>query len=380
MKKSERTNSAIRNNGVDRISNLPDPILHSILSRLPETEEVVRTSILSTRWRYLWTSIKSLDIDCIRGFKPSKTFKKHKFEEFVYSVLLNQTLDLDSFRLRCMNYYKMSTIWRWVQAAVMRKVKFLDLTFCPISKFEDVELPNCLVMCESLVALKLYLFDHKLLLPNFKGFLALKVLELNSVELSDGYLVKKLLKSCPLLEDLSLYDCVIFQLLDFTISCPNLKTLRLDNRKSYGEIQINGGYCNGLEIYCPKLVFLEYAGHIAYMFDFKVDSLKKAVLCPQLRIDHSSSPQSLVNTIFDLFAGVSHVESLSLNLSFAQWVAAPRDPNGVFPACLPNLKTLEITTSLDANTMNVVVMILKASPNLKRFNLIILTTHENHGS
>ncbi|XP_071686490.1 FBD-associated F-box protein At2g26860-like [Rutidosis leptorrhynchoides] len=309
MENSKRTKPSKGNNGVDRISNLPDPILHLILSRLPETEEVVRTSILSTGWRYLWTSMTSLDIDCRRGFDPSN------FNEFVYWVLLNQTLDLDTFRLSCINNnYNKSTVWRWIHAAVMRKVKFLDLTFCPISRSEDVELPHCMVMCESLVALRLYLFNHKL---HFKGFLALKVLELNSVDLSDGDLIGKFLESCPVLEDLSLYDCMIYDLEDFTITCPNLKTLRFAYGKTYGD-----------------------------------------------------------NDLFSFSMGLRFIAQ-NLCIWSMQCVGAARHPNIYFPTSLPNLKTLEITTSLDVVTMNAVVMILKASPVLKHFSLIILNTHED---
>ena len=45
-----------------QIDDLPDLIIQHILSYL-STEEAVRTSILSKRWKYLWTSIPKLDFD-----------------------------------------------------------------------------------------------------------------------------------------------------------------------------------------------------------------------------------------------------------------------------------------------------------------------------
>ncbi|KAJ0581722.1 putative FBD domain, leucine-rich repeat domain superfamily, F-box-like domain superfamily [Helianthus annuus] len=377
MKKSKASRRGGGGGGIEMISDLPDPILYLILSGLPTTEEAVRTSILSTRWRYLWTSLPSLDIDSTRGLKPSVNFKKNKFKEFVYWVLVNKTLDLDSFRLRCASDYNMSTVWRWIHAAVMRKVKLLDLSFFPRVDDEDFKLPHSLVTCDSLEVLRLFLYERSLVLPTATGFPALRVLELNSIELLDHNSVQEFFKSCPLLEDLSLIDCFSYTNKNLCISCLNLKSLRIHNwtigtyakRFGYGSSSDNDGLCFCLQICCPKLVFFEYAGHSADAFSFEnLDSLKKAVIYPDGTV---SLFGSIGANICQLFAGVSHVESLSLNLFSLKVISLARDAHGAFPTSLPNLKTLEISTTIEHYTMTVVMRILRCCPNLESFHLIV---------
>jgi hypothetical protein len=43
--------------GADRINDLPDHLLHRILICLPSTDDAVRTSVLSRRWRRVWTHL-----------------------------------------------------------------------------------------------------------------------------------------------------------------------------------------------------------------------------------------------------------------------------------------------------------------------------------
>ncbi|KAL7594105.1 hypothetical protein Lser_V15G31900 [Lactuca serriola] len=334
MKKSKLGKASKRLDMVDMISDLPDPILHSILSRLPTTEEVIRSSILSTRWRYLWTSIPSIDIDYSRGLMPFKEFRNNKFEEFVCSVLANKSIDLDSFRLCCGNYFSMSKV-------------------------------------SSLEVLRLCLLGGLFMLRNYSGFLTIRVLELKTCILIDDDLVKDFLKSsCPLLEDLSLVNCMTSTITVFCISCPKLKNLRIDNQKVLDckELGDDIDMCDNLEIFCPKLVFLELSGHVAYNFLFEnLVSLKKAEIHPEFKLQRELPSESMDTIVCALFYEISNVELLSTSLFYDHKCINLED----LPKSLPNLKTLEITTIADAFNMDVLIQILTRSPNLESLHLII---------
>ncbi|PWA61989.1 F-box domain, Leucine-rich repeat domain, L domain-like protein [Artemisia annua] len=324
IQKSKRPKPSNIENEVDRISNLPDPILHLILSPLRSTEEVVRTSVLSTRWKYLWTSIPSLDIDIYRR----SALKTNEFKEFVYWVLANRTQDLDSFRLSCSNHYDMPTIGRWIHLVVMRKIKQLDLTFCFEDIDEIIELPRCLVDCDSLEVLNLCLSHAYLSVSSFTGSRTLKVLKLDRVGLFDSEL-EKFLANCPLLEELSLIDCLAYAYL--SISPPNLKTLRINNRG----LSEKERYCEGLMVVCPKLVYLEYGGYMGNEFSFNAKSLKKAVI----ELEYTEYKDEIA--ICQLFSEVSHVEYLSGNYIFIQDIA-PQE----YKAFLAQLDEVETRTIL----------------------------------
>nr|CAB3500209.1 unnamed protein product [Digitaria exilis] len=77
--------------GVDRISALPDDVLHVILGRLGYAPAVSKTAVLSRRWRHVWTRAKSLT------FKDTDMFliNKSDFASFVDWVLAQRGNDAD---------------------------------------------------------------------------------------------------------------------------------------------------------------------------------------------------------------------------------------------------------------------------------------------
>ncbi|GKA29297.1 F-box domain containing protein [Tanacetum coccineum] len=365
MTELKLTTASSRDNGADLISNLPDTILHLILSRLPTTEEAIRTSILSTRWRYLWTAVHYLNMDWSTKLKPYAEFNKSKFKKFVYSVLLNKVENFDSLRLCCWNYYNMSTVRRWIQAATMRKVKSLDLIFCVKATQDDlarrdvyevIVLPSCLFTCDSLESLRLFLYRRPFSLPLCIGFPALRVLELNSVHCFDHDLLERFLEICPLLEELSLIDSLIGTLDAVYITSPKLKTLRVFNWNNL--LHGSEGLCGCVTVSCPELVSFEYVGPRGHFIFEKVVSLKKAVILPEDMLQKEISCE-LGDTICEMLAEIAHC------------IDAARDLKSNFPALFPNMKTLELTTTIDAFTLNVLIRIIRCSPNLESLHLII---------
>ncbi|GJV34036.1 F-box domain containing protein [Tanacetum coccineum] len=63
----------------DRLSSLPDDLIHKILSSI-SLKQAIETSTLSSRWRYIWTSMPYLDFS-------TESFSKWKMFSKFYAIL-----------------------------------------------------------------------------------------------------------------------------------------------------------------------------------------------------------------------------------------------------------------------------------------------------
>ncbi|KAI3766121.1 hypothetical protein L2E82_16171 [Cichorium intybus] len=105
-----------------------------------------------------------------------------------------------SLRLSCSNDYAMPTIRRWINAAITRNVKLLELKVCPRNESKEIVLPHSLMTCSSLEVLSNY-FVEALHLP--VSFPNLKTLEL-TIDCLIVDSVIEFLKCLPDLESLHL--------------------------------------------------------------------------------------------------------------------------------------------------------------------------------
>ncbi|XP_019098214.1 PREDICTED: F-box/FBD/LRR-repeat protein At1g51370-like isoform X2 [Camelina sativa] len=173
----------------DRLSQLPEPLICEILYHL-STKDAVRTSVLSTRSRYLWQSVPGLDL----GF-----ISFSKFDDFVSFVERFFIFHRESWirKLR-LSFYRhcMYDLASWIDAVTTRRIQHLDI-------YGDDKIPLSLYTCETLVHLRLF----EVTLPNaeFVSLPCLKIMHLLHNTYPNETTLQKLISGSPVLEDLTIF-------------------------------------------------------------------------------------------------------------------------------------------------------------------------------
>ncbi|XP_022726719.1 F-box/LRR-repeat protein 13-like [Durio zibethinus] len=303
----------------DHISQLPNSILGTILSLLT-IREAVSTSVLSTRWRYLWTtSLSNFNFDvknildgnvysdydnknaCVDSFH-NISFLRKRSEVFLNSVKqFLQHLNADHiknlkvcFKLRA---WHGSLLLQWISYAVARRVEEIDLCLSEnncLNVLEDDEkldesnfyrfsdyrtttdghkffyFPCDLLQGDGSVrSLRLEYCNLAPQRSNHLGFSTLTTLDLKWVDLKSDEYFQNLLSNCHLLECLNLHKCYhIYYLKLKHPSCRQLKCLKVYSRDELTEMQING--------IGPET--LEYKGHNIKFSFCRVSNLKTAFI------------------------------------------------------------------------------------------------------
>ncbi|TVU11307.1 hypothetical protein EJB05_44883, partial [Eragrostis curvula] len=202
--------AAAPDDGVDRISSLPDQILRNIVSRLP-AKDAVRTGMLASRWRSLWRSVPLVFTDagllpeCIK--KP--TWRPSFGDAFGINNAVNSILKTHLGPFRCLQitccYMDMDreNIKQWMQLIADKGVQ--ELAFINRPWPLDHPLPATLFSYTSLTSLHIgaWKFPNTAALPDAAAFPHLKELFLSVITMKDRDLAFLLGRS-PILETLTI--------------------------------------------------------------------------------------------------------------------------------------------------------------------------------
>ncbi|KAK0589077.1 hypothetical protein LWI29_009310 [Acer saccharum] len=221
----------------DRLSNLPDSIIHEILSRLDDTQEAARTCILSKNWTHHWKYVHSLSFHH-ESFKTGIL----AFEEFILHVLQHRQHSINIRKLRFFlgakqNQFLINCVF---DHAMMRQLKELET--------DVYSFPPSLLESRALETVNYGAPNGGFIVPsNSMNFARLKNLQLTGLHID----CNDLFSSCSNLENLRLTDCRVSNTEILNINSPRLVQLIItDIRYDNGLIIISG----------PKLKRFEFKG------------------------------------------------------------------------------------------------------------------------
>ncbi|KAK7263574.1 hypothetical protein RJT34_31166 [Clitoria ternatea] len=388
----------------DRISDLPDAVLHHILFLLP-IKCVAQMSILSKRFKFLWTTFPDLDFTTLTNVNPfeissnKKNIKFSKFERFLRHPLDNSTrLDFitqvlstrdknSDIRILCfrarLSFSRLNSLMR---SAIRHNVRELDVEVDTEVFTDDYfNFPRCVIGSESLKVLKL---KSGFRLPPSSvmrtGFQSLQTLSLsyvvlyNQPSLPDLFSessfpllrtlhldlclgLKYLRVGCGALQDLSLERC--YQLDGLDLSCAKLERMRV--------IKCFDAYSDKswARINAPKVEHLFWQ-HNALTditsFEHSTNFLHEVSLgffIPS-RDNISAKLQSAINFL----SGLSHVHSLTLERQTIEILSN----NHLLFHPFYNLKSLELHTGFNKSNVSGLSCLFKSCPILNTLILKII--------
>ncbi|XP_010443337.2 PREDICTED: F-box/FBD/LRR-repeat protein At5g56420-like isoform X1 [Camelina sativa] len=361
---------------MDKISQLSNDLLIKILS-LVETKDAIAMSILSKRWKSLWTLVPRLIFeDYSDEDEDAETKERHwrDLSHFVYSTLLfHKAPVLVTFHLNVASDRLALEVDLWVRIAVERFVRDMKISF----NFDHglIRLPSSFFRCETLETLEL----HRVVLleiPSRSSFGSIKTLRLLSVKYSDEESFCRIISSCPVLEDLHVETCRNDNVASFTVDAPSsLRSLSIrssslefgpDNHlfvihshslkllsilDYFGEVTMIG---NTPELVEANLQTLNRHEHVLK----SLTSIKRLSLCldEEAQYPTGSMLLQLVRLVLcvcsenwsNMFVSVLlHSPKLQiLKLAMNHWMAVDRKVGWIQPSCVPecllfNLKSFE---------------------------------------
>nr|GEV00910.1 hypothetical protein [Tanacetum cinerariifolium] len=336
---------------VDRLSSLPDDLIHQILS-FNDTLDAVKTSSLSSRWRFIWTTMTCL------AFSSEDFPDLAKFSNFVKHVLSGRDnqREVSSVKLSFRGKASQVFVKRILAYAFSHNVQQLDIT-CLVER--NIKFPLSLFSSQTLKHLTLnkgYCNGRggSMTLTSTWEVPVLTTLHLNDITLShdntDNF--SGLISKCVNLKNLTITRCnmagsnnigfnifhsqlsnltlegVYWNARLLTVVAPQLKNIII-RIYAYGSSRIM--------ISAPELAFLLLQCYDSLNFsadDFH--SLEKADI--SFALPYKEDPQNIVG----LFQLLQSVKDLTLNMEILEHLFSSVEIISHQPSPFANLKSIKI--------------------------------------
>ncbi|XP_065853924.1 F-box/LRR-repeat protein 25-like [Euphorbia lathyris] len=236
----------------DRISDLPDSIIHHILSFLPSTKQAIQTSVMSKRWQKQWTYVPVLIFNYSGTYSDVSDEGITNISRSIDNILiLHDCSKIKIFHLDypCRNE-KDPHFSEKIRFATRKDVEELYLN----TWYGEYVLPKFLLNNVSVV--KLNIICCKVLMSNEKvNWECLTELNMEHCNLPDQ-VIGHMLSGSPLLFSLELCDCDGFD--KFVIASKSMKRL-VFRYKDFDRYSISH-----LEISCQNLEVLYLEAIVIY--------------------------------------------------------------------------------------------------------------------
>ncbi|KAJ0792915.1 putative F-box domain, leucine-rich repeat domain superfamily, F-box-like domain superfamily [Helianthus annuus] len=206
----------------DIISNLPEDLINPILERLP-VKDAVRTSVLSKKWRYRWTTMKSLAFDnhFSQQFLNIGAFSCDGFVRVISQIMIKHQGPILKFVLHIpkeivLDSFQEVDLWM----LILSRNNVTELHIVNFNQFYQI--PTSVFSCRELRVLGLY---RCILKPplEFQGFPNLEIISLLCVNF--GASLGGTVINLPQLKRFKLFSCVNVN--NFNIKAEKLQYLRV---------------------------------------------------------------------------------------------------------------------------------------------------------
>ncbi|KAL6888342.1 hypothetical protein ACP4OV_009368 [Aristida adscensionis] len=332
----------------DRLSELPDDLLHRILRFLDARQVVSELSRLSRRWRHLWSTMPFVAL-------RSDVYGSESFGNLLL-LLRNGGVPLHTFCMHSWNWSHFRYERRWLLHALSRGLCVLEVSLN--SSDRRFCLPDSVFSCATLEEISLSAtVIREVIAPGSVCLPRLKKLNLDFVQFNNPSVIEKLNSGCPALEDLSLSRSLFVSL---RISSDTLKTLSITDC-TYKEIHVSAPNIASLRLTVSGKVQLDEMPYLVNAWVYVSDD----------RVEH------LARGGYDLAAALcnaQHLELFRFNLKLQDMMGNSAREGLSF--C--KLKSLYIGEWLVTDFYNPLACFLQSAPNLITLTLDQWVLYEKH--